>query len=283
MTSTSPNATARSLIASASAPRASRGRLCLGGRLARRKLVLGRRRWGNDRSPLLRLRPLLARRLRRPRGLCRRRRGGRRARLLGFAGVVVEIPEELRIRAQQKARVVALERRRVSLHRPVEGEEVWILTEGVGEDAVLLGIAGAPDPLGLSRRVGLDHGDLAVCRAADAPRGALAFGTELGRLPLPLGLHPAVDRLHVRFGQVDALDTHIDDVDAKRRGLLVDLTENGAHQLLALVAYHRRKARGAEYSPERGFKDRPESRLGTLLIAQALEEQQGIDDLVTRE
>ena len=31
------------------------------------------------------------------------------------------------------------------------------------------------------------------------------------------------------------------------------------------------------------FKNGPESRVGTLLVAQALKEQQGIDDLVTRE
>ena len=64
--------------------------------------------------------------------------------------------------------------------------------------------------------IGLDHGDLAVGGAADAPRGALAFGAELGRLPLPLGLHAAVDRLHVGFRQIDALDAHVDDIDAKR-------------------------------------------------------------------
>ena len=183
-----------------------------------------------------------------------RRRGARRP---GLAGGAVEILEELRIRAQQKPGIARLERPLISLHRAVEGEEVRILAEGLGKDAVLLGIAIAPDALRFAGRVGLDHGDFAIGGAADTPRGTLAFGAELGRLPLPLGLHAAVDRLHVRFRQVDALDAHINDIDAKGSCFLVDLTEDGAHQLLALVAHHGRKARGTEDAPERGLQEGP--------------------------
>ena len=73
-------------------------------------------------------------------------------------------------------------------------------------DAVPLGVAVASDALGLAGGVGLDHGDLAIGRSADAARGPLAFGAELRRLSLPFGLHAPVDRLHVGLRQVDVLD-----------------------------------------------------------------------------
>src|SRR6185312_17234660 len=134
-----------------------------------------------------------------------RRRGGAPRNL---AAGTVEILEELRIGTQQKPRIAWLQRLLISLHRAVKSEEIRILAERLGEDAVLLGVAVTADALGFTRRVGLDHRDFAIGGTANPPRGAFAFGAELGRLALPLGLHAAVDRLHVRFGQVDALDAH---------------------------------------------------------------------------
>src|SRR4029078_10092460 len=63
---------------------------------------------------------------------------------------------------------------------------------------------------------------------------------------------------------------------------LVDLTEDGPHELLALVAHYGGKARGAEHTPKGGFEQGPEGRFGASLVGDALEEQQGVDDLVTR-
>ena len=88
----------------------------------------------------------LASRLRDWRGLdglpgrrCRRRRGARLARR------IVEVPEEVGVGLEHKPRVVALQRRFVGLHRPVEGEEIRILVEGVGEDLVSGRVAFAAD------------------------------------------------------------------------------------------------------------------------------------------
>src|SRR5262249_1168127 len=108
---------------------------------------------------------------------------------------LVEIFEEIRVGAQQQPRVAPGHLRLISLHRAVEAEELWILVKGEGIDAVPLGITVTADAFGFPSRVGLDHGDLAVGRGADAARGALAFGTELRGLPLALGLHAPIDRL----------------------------------------------------------------------------------------
>ncbi len=71
--------------------------------------------------------------------------------------------------------------------------------------------------------------------------------------------------------------------DAEGLGFLVDLAGDGLHQRLALVAHHGGKARAAEHAPKRGFEHRADSRAGDALVAQALEEQQRVDDLVARE
>ena len=87
---------------------------------------------------------------------------------------IIEILEELRVGAQQQPRIAGPQRAFVGLHRTVEGEELRVLVEGLGEDAVPLGIARAADALRFAGGVGLDHGDLAVGgarmrRAAPSP------------------------------------------------------------------------------------------------------------------
>ena len=91
--------------------------------------------------------------------------------------------------------------------------------------------------------------------APDAARGALAFGAELRRLSLPLGLHAPIDRLHVGFGEVDALDADVDDLHAKLARFLVDLACDRAHQTFALVAHHVGEARAAQHAPKRGLEN----------------------------
>src|SRR4051812_18277367 len=85
-------------------------------------------------------------RLRRSR-LRRRRRAGR-GRRSSFAVGCDEETEEFRIRLQQHARVVVLERALVGLHRPVEREEVFVAVESISEDAIAGGIALAARLLG---------------------------------------------------------------------------------------------------------------------------------------
>jgi CBS domain-containing protein len=61
-----------------------------------------------------------------------------------FAEVMIQIAkeaEEFRIRLQHHAGVVRLQACLIGLHGPVEGKEVRILAEGLGEDAVAVGIA----------------------------------------------------------------------------------------------------------------------------------------------
>ncbi len=175
---------------------------------------------------------------------------------------VIEISEELRIRAEHQAGIASLQRRLIGLHGAVEPKEIRVLVEGRGIGPVPLGVALALDALRFAGGVGLDHRHLAVGRGADAPRRALAFGTPFGGLALPLGLHPAIDRLHVGLRQVDALDTDIDDLDAERLGFGVHLARDGAHQFLAPVAHDGGEGRAAENAAQRGLKHRAKPQIG---------------------
>ena len=66
-----------------------------------------------------------------------------------LAARIAEIAEEIAIGLEHHAGVVVPQAGLVGLHRAVEGEEVGIVAEGLGEDAVALGIALAADLLGL--------------------------------------------------------------------------------------------------------------------------------------
>src|SRR5581483_750253 len=116
------------------------------------------------------------------------RRAGLRTQLPGLAGRIDKIPEELRIGLQHHTRVIVFHARLIGLHRPVEGEEVRILAEGVGEDAVPFGIALAADLLGLGLRLGDNDGDVAIRLGADFLGLLAALRPELGGFALPLGL-----------------------------------------------------------------------------------------------
>ena len=82
-------------------------------------------------------------------GAARLRRGAALPLPRGLPRRIDEVAEELRIRLQHHAGVVVLQARLVGLHRAVEGEEIRILAEGFGEDAVALAVALAADLLGL--------------------------------------------------------------------------------------------------------------------------------------
>src|SRR5690348_2561457 len=110
------------------------------------------------------LRPRGRSTLRRWRWRLRRRRAGRgrRGRPAELALGIQEVSEELRVGLDDEPGIALLEARLIGLHRAVEGEEIRVLAERVGEDAVALGVALAAQLLALRRRLGHDDGRVAV-------------------------------------------------------------------------------------------------------------------------
>src|SRR6478609_8947319 len=96
-----------------------------------------------------------------PRGLSLWFRRGR------LAGRVGEVAEEFRVGPQQVAGVTLLQAVLVGRHRPVEGEEVRVLSIGFGEQTVTLTVAGAADRFGLAVGVRDDHGRFTIGLGAD--------------------------------------------------------------------------------------------------------------------
>ena len=119
-----------------------------------------------------------------------------------FARRSAEKTEEFRARPDQKARVAGLQRRLIGLHRAIEGEEIRILAESLGEDAVALGVAFALGLVGLALRLGLQHDHVAIGLGGDVLRLLGALGAILGRLARTLGLH-AADRPSRRSAGAD--------------------------------------------------------------------------------
>src|ERR1700730_9572195 len=169
----------------------------------------------------------------RPRRRGHGRRGDRR-----LAGGVAEELEEVRIRPQQEAGIVALQPVLIGRHRAVEREEIRVLAISLGEQPVAFAVARAAHLL--SGRIGFgdDDGSFAVGLRPDLLRLLAALGAEFGGLALPLGLHALVDGLAVLFRQVGAPDPHIHNLDAVTIGFLVELVADPRHQGFALVAHH---------------------------------------------
>ena len=91
--------------------------------------------------------------------------------------------------------------------------------------------------LGLLIGFGDQHRDVAIGLGADFLALLAALGAELGRFALPLGLHALIDRLAVLLRQIDAADAHVDDVNAERLRIVIELIAHLRHQLLTLVAH----------------------------------------------
>src|SRR5439155_15650458 len=108
-----------------------------------------------------------------------------------------EISEEIGIRLQQIAGIVALQPVLIGRHRAIEGEEVGVLAIGLGKQAVTFAIALAAGLLGLGVGFRHDHGGFAIGAGADFLGLLAALSPELGGLALPLGLHALIDRLAV--------------------------------------------------------------------------------------
>src|SRR4029450_12805342 len=128
---------------------------------------------------------------------------------------VVEIAEEVGVRAQDHGRSAGAAGLLLGLHAPVEGIEILILVEGLGIDPGGLAIGLALQDLGLEPGFGLDDGDLAVGRGGDAGLLLVALGAQLAGLALAVGLHAVIDRLGVGLRQICTLDAHVDGFDAQ--------------------------------------------------------------------
>src|ERR1700685_96315 len=153
----------------------------------------------------------------------RRRRRRVRASWRRLTHRVAEKAKEIRIRPQHQVGVAVLHAAFVGLHRAVKGEEPLILPIGLGVDAIALGVALAADLLGLGRGFRHQHRDVAIGPGSDLLGFLATLGAELGRLALPLGLHALIDRLAVLLRQVDAADAHVDDMDAERLRVAIEL------------------------------------------------------------
>src|SRR5262245_20945055 len=175
------------------------------------------------------------------------RSAGRGAIRDALAGRIAEIAEEVGIGPEHQMRVAALHAPLISLHGAIEAEEIGVLAIGLGEDAVAFGVALAAKRFGL--RIGLGEQDrhVAVRPGADFLALLAALGAEIGRLALPFGLHALVDRLAVLLGKIDAADADVDNVDAERPRVAVELIAHLPHQILAAVAHRVGERRRAEH------------------------------------
>jgi hypothetical protein len=123
--------------------------------------------------------------------------------------------EEVRIRAQQQARIAVSERLTPSLHRAVELEELGVALEGFGEDGDSCLLPFATQGLRPGLRFRQQHGAVAVGRSHDALRFFRALRAHLPPHALALGLHAGEDGLGVLLRQIGAPDADVHHRDAE--------------------------------------------------------------------
>ena len=109
-----------------------------------------------------------------------------------------------------------------------------------------------------------------------------ALGAELGRLALPFGLHAVIDRLAVLLRQIGAANAHVDDLDAERLRVVIELIAHLSHELLASVAHHVGQRRRAEHAAQRRIEQDGELRTGAG-GADRLVKLERVGDAVARE
>ena len=136
----------------------------------------------------------------------------------------------------------ALEGAAVGLHRAVELEELRVLPEGVGEDAVALALALTANDLGLPDGVRLDLDDLAVGDGADALRRLVAARAQPLGLGLALGAHAGEGLLAHLGGKIGAADADVLDREAEARCLRLQASVDLAHHLGARLGQRRLEA-----------------------------------------
>src|SRR5215467_6612710 len=193
----------------------------------------------------------------------RARRGSARCCAL-LAGRIAEEAEEIAIRAEHHMRVAVLHAALIGLHGAIETEEVGVLAIGVGKDAVALGVALAADVFRLRIGFGEQHRDIAVGPGANFLALLAALGAEFGGFTLPFRLHALIDRLAVLFRKIDAANADVDDLDAERLRVAIELVAHLHHQRLAAVAHRIGERRCAEHAAQGRIQKNRKLRIGAL-------------------
>jgi hypothetical protein len=125
----------------------------------------------------------------------------------------LQIPEEIRVRLDHERGIAA--DGAIALQRLEEGVELRVRAVGAAVDARRLGVGLADDLLRLARGFGADGGELALHVAQDFLALALAFRAEALGDALPFGDHAVLDLHAHRVDVIDALQAHVDQLDAE--------------------------------------------------------------------
>ena len=109
-----------------------------------------------------------------------------------------------------------------------------------------------------------------------------ALGAKFGGFALALGLHALIHRLAVLLRKIGAADAHVDDLNAERLRLAIELIAHLRHQFLALVAHDIGERGLAEHAAQRRVEQHRELELAPASTDRLIEFQR-IDDAITRE
>ena len=154
------------------------------------------------------------------------------------AARLLQVLEEFRARVEHHHVALVLERRLVRFEAAIERVELGVLPERRGVDRRRLGVAFALDLLRLPVGFGEDDLALAIGVGADLLRLGAALRAQLVGDALALRFHALVDLRQHFVGQLDAPQAHVDDLDADRARVGVDLLPRLGHDLVALGRDH---------------------------------------------
>src|SRR5215831_5760961 len=154
-------------------------------------------------------------------------------RALAAAGLP-QVLEELGARIEHHDVAPAPERGLVGLEAPVERVELGILSIGGRVDCRGFRVPVALGLLSLLVGVGQDDLALPVGVGADLLRFGRAHGAQLVGDPLALRFHALIDLRQDFFGQLDAAQPHVDDLDADLLRIGVGALPGRLHDLVAL-------------------------------------------------
>ena len=121
----------------------------------------------------------------------------------------------------------------VRLEGALEGVELGILAEGIGEYIDRLGLSTATDDVGVALGLGTYDDGLPVDGCALLEVGLGTGGALPVGYALPLGLHPLVNAVGDLAGEVGPLQSHVDYLDSEVQQLGLHGIPNAVHDLLA--------------------------------------------------
>jgi hypothetical protein len=125
-----------------------------------------------------------------------------------------EIAEEIRLWANDHPRIAAFQSGFIGLHRAIEGEEIGILAEALGENPVPFRIPFAAGLVGLAPRIAEQHDDVAIGLGFNGLLLLGAFGTKFVCLACALALHALKNLFGDLPRQIRMANSHIDSRDA---------------------------------------------------------------------